>query len=1251
MVDLTRIEWLDADRIAEGIQRQGPQDFADLGNDVLVEMAIRIGASPGCVRTTLSVFENDDGLDAACIGSGEIAAPWIPDPDLVGYQFKSGTNDKSAREVVEDDVLDKAGVMEVINNGGSFVYITAWDRANFENDIRARAGDLGLAGHEDQLHYISGDSLARQITRLPALIARLQVPNIGRLFTFQEWLDQPRLQNPFETDDAVEARVQDLERMLQKQRARLVVVGRPGDGKTRTVREAVDGSGLEGSTLYARNPDHLPDRFLQYLRSAEGVKCTLVVDEVDPRTMRELEDEMKVASSDEVRLMMIGLTKLRREGSAICEILEVEPLSRDLLEDIVRSSVSDLPPEVEGDIARICSGSPKLALLLAEEVEKKPELTTKQRLLADRDVQDAIDAALEIDFTEPRWQAVGAVALLDFVGWSGEDGDESEELFAAADLDVGTCRAAVEGVDRDLGILPEAGNIRYVSPEVLADHLAAKQIRTWTRGQLRDFLERVSDRLQDGFAKRIRTLGDALGDNRAVVEDLVLGDEGPFQTLDDLERGRASRVVRQLAGPYRYATLRLFRRVIGQASKDELEAATQCRRDLVNSLEELLWYEDTFEPAALLLLRLAAAENESWGNNATGIWTESFQTVLGRTEAGASRRVKVVRRAAESEDPDERRLAARAIEAGLRYGRTSRMGMPPKDLDDAPDEAWSPGSWDEWSELALAYLDVLEPLLDDEVEMVRQRAVEALAEGARVAVALPRIEPRWGEMARSLAHADFDERAQVIKRLHQEIRRGLRELESAAEDLPEDRVAELEARLGRLRVVVEELEGDDFESRFRRALTIDFHELEGGFEEARKQIRETLHGLADEVLEDPALLGSQWSWLKQERPVHVGTWLHELGAQDCERRLADRIREVALDKEETWSWLSIYDLGFIDGCVGDENSFITQRVHDLRESGSPPDQVLDFLVRVGYGPERFELLSELFEAGELTGGSIARLKYSGWTSELSLEEVRQLLRIIERDPEGQNQLVTFLYGFLRENPDSADELKDEILSLLAQSSSSEEKPTFDFEWAELAEMYLPEAATEVASAVTDRIAEHRVGFDDRLVDLLHSAWDTDQEEEIFLEAVAPWIDADSIGAWWVRRAISRFPLWEMDSEVICDWVDEAPERRARALAEVIGAPSGDEPSALHGELLDRFDAYDVGDVFMAELRSGTWVGSSAERTQQQIEEVSAWRDDDRPAVREWAEESVERLEQVLEQERERELEEDVRRGNRPPRPG
>lgn len=1250
MVDLTRIEWLDADRIAEGIQRQGPQDFADLGNDVLVEMAIRIGASPGCVRTTLSVFENDDGLDAACIESGEIAAPWIPDPDLVGYQFKSGTNDKSAREVVEDDVLDKRGVMEVINNGGAFVYITAWDRANFENDIRARAGDLGLAGHEDQLHYISGDSLARQITRLPALIARLQAPNIGRLFTFQEWLDQPRLQNPFEADDAVETRVQDLERMLQNQRARLVVVGRPGDGKTRTVREAVDGSGLEQSTLYARNPDHLPDRFLQYLRSAEGVKCTLVVDEVDPRTMRELEDAMSVASSDEVRLMMVGLTKLRREGSAICEILEVEPLSRDLLEDIVRSSVSDLPPEVEGDIARICSGSPKLALLLAKEVDKKPELTTKQRLLADRDVQDAIDAALEIDFTEPRWRAVGAVALLDFVGWTGEDGGESEELFGAAGLDVGMCRAAVEEIDRDLGILPEARNVRYVSPEVLADHLAAKLIRTWTRDQLRDFLERVSDRVQDGFASRIRTLGDALGDNRTVVEDLVLGDEGPFQTLDDLERGRASRVVRQLAGPYRYATLRLLHRVIGQASKDELEAATRCRRDLVNSLEELLWYEDTFEPAALLLLRLAAAENESWGNNATGIWTESFQTVLGRTEAGANRRIKVVRQAAESEDPDERRLAARAVEAGLRYGRTSRMGMPPKDLDDAPDEAWSPDTWDEWSELVLGYLDVLEPLLDDDVDMVHQRAVEALAEGTRVAVSLPGIESRWGEMARSLTRAGFDARAQVIKQIHQEVRRGYRELDSAAEDLPEARVAEIEARLDWLQEVAEELEGDDFESRFRRALTIDFHEFEGGFQEARKRIREALQGLAGEVVEDPDLLGPQWSWLTEERPVHVGTWLHELGAKDCKRRLAERIREVALDKNETWSWLSIYDLGFIDGCVEDEDSFITQRVHDLRESGSPPDQVLDFVVRVGYSPERFELLSELFEAGELAGSSIARLKYSGWTSELSLEEVRQLLRITERDAESQTQLVTFLYGFLRENPDSAEELRDEVLTILPQSTSSEEKPTFDFEWAELAEMYLPGAATEVATAVTDRIAQHQVSYDDRLVELLHSAWDTDQKEEILPEAILPWIDSDSVEAWWVRKAISRFPLWEVDSEAICDWVGEAPDHRARALAEVVGEPSGDEPSALHGELLDRFGAYDVGNVFMAELRSGTWMGSMAKRTQRQIEEVSAWCDDDRPAVRDWAERSVERLEQILEQERERELEEDVRRGNRPPRP-
>lgn len=1244
MIDLTPAEWIDAARIAGAVQQETPEEFEDLCNDVLNEIAVEIGARRGCVHTSLAVFENDDGLDATCIEAGTSISPWIPDPELVGYQYKSGENDKSAGAVVRDDVIDEDGVMELLEADGSFVYITAWDRSDFQGDIRDEATDEGIDEYSDQLYYIGGDTLARQIQRLPALLARRGMPLSG-LLTFNEWGELPDLRNPFETDESTQARLEDLRKRVQQPSARLRVVGRPGDGKTRTVHEAIKGSGLEDYTLYARRPDDVPDRFRHYLRTTEAVKCTLVVDEVDPASMRDFEEKLELARSEEIAVVLIGSPELSRHRSQSADVLEVEPLSPELLTEIIISAEPGLPRDQAEELAHVCSGSPGMALLLVQVGDVAEGFESRQQLLADRDVQNAVDTSLGIDFTEIRWEATAAVALVDYVGW----GDEADRLFEAAHLDAGRARSAVTEMHRNSGILPVGANVRYVSPEVLAQHLAAKRIREWSPRQVIEFLGLLTPRLADGFASRVREVGSALGSNQSLVEDAILGDEGPFQTLGDLERGRASRVVRHLAGPYRHATVQLLHRVVGPASKEELEAATDSRRDLVRALEEVLWFEDVFEDAAYILLQLAAAENESWGNNATGIWTETFQTFLGRTKAGKAPRIRMVRTAAESDDPDERRLAAQAIKAGLQSGHESRMGMPPEDIEDVPEEAWQPETYGEWADLVRGYLNALEPLLDDTEEEVRRAAIEALEEGSHHALTLTGTLEPWLELADVLTDRGYRERASLAKRMSREARRLRNEIDDERDSLSEEKMSKLEKRLEHFEDLRSELEGDDFVSRFRRALTMDYYDAGSEYQEAKEKISKALRTIASEVLEEPDLLASQWMWLLDERPAHCGEFFHELGRQDCDRSVEGRLTQATLDREETWSWLAIYDLGFLRSCADDE-SWVGQRLDALRELGAPAEQRLDFVVRAGYSPTRFKWLLEIFETGELPEHSIARLKYGHWTPDLSIEEVEQLLDVMEWGAKTSPHLVTFLYGFLDEHKGAVEDLLDTVLDLLDEPVSEHEGQTFDYEWTELAKLCLPEAPLRVALAAANRIAQLQATHRDRLSRLVRRAWEVGSSQEIFEEVLVPAITPESPGAWWVHQALSPFPLEDLGTDRICAWIDEEPDDRAHGVARFIGAPRGDRPSHLHAELLERFKEYGVEEAFYGELISGSWTGSASARTRSLIEQVERWEDDDRDAIREWAEKTRKWLEGNLERDQKRELKRKIQRGKRPPKP-
>lgn len=48
------------------------------------------------------------------------------------------------------------------------------------------------------------------------------------------------------------------------------------------------------------------------------------------------------------------------------------------------------------------------------------------------------------------------------------------------------------------------------------------------------------------------------------------------------------------------------------------------RRDVIWALEGLALYDDLFKPSAKLLLSLAEAENETWSNNATGVFARTY---------------------------------------------------------------------------------------------------------------------------------------------------------------------------------------------------------------------------------------------------------------------------------------------------------------------------------------------------------------------------------------------------------------------------------------------------------------------------------------------------------------------------------------------------------------------------------------------------------------------------------------------------
>src|SRR6266545_463494 len=877
------MEWTDPVHLIRLIENCDGTQFVSLCNDLLSETAARHNIDRSCLATNLHVSEPDGGIDARCVGSTARVGRLIP-LENVAYQFKSGETRKSARKIAEDDILGKPRVRELLQQNYAFVYIVAWDRGDqIESDIRDIIRAECLSVRDEQITFIGNDAIARLLQTFPGLIAkylRLDIPLIG----IDQWANLRSLRNPFKTDKVVETRLKDLFAQIEPLQSVVRVVGAAGNGKTRTVLEALRNSPLALSVLYARQVEDVTNSFRAHLERTPDIRCTVVVDEVDDSGAAELIDRFSNMPLG-VRLVMIGLDA---SGRAQSRTLQVDGLGEDLLVEMISAISPGVPLDVVRSIASDCQHSPKLAVIIAERIKEEPGLIAPQRRLADGTVRNALDQYLRVDQDSPGWNALSTTALLMRLGWRDEVEYESEKLFRAVDLDPATARRLVESLHGRLGIAPLAGRYRYISPAILADYLASQQLESWTRQRLTDVLSALTPAMTESFVKRARRHSSILS-NRRTIEEVILGDQGPFRNLADLETGRLSSLLRHLAAPFPNAALSALKRIIDSATIEELRSARNSRRDIVWAIETLLWPEATFEASAGLLLRLAIAENETWGNNATNTWIETFQMVLGRTAADAAARARVLHQAARQTDPTARLLCAKAIGKACLVENQSRLGMPPQDVEGMPAQEWQPGTYGEWADAIVTYLKILEPMLRDSEAGVRQVAAEAFSQAVMGAFQLPcQVFEEWARIAQSMIAADFTLRKPVLESIHwAQVRCGRlveEELGKQGEERAESetrttRLAEMRENLAKLESIASELRGDEFSSRLHWAISCPIVSRSGEWSDQQKELSDRFEGLATEALAQPNLLDSEWEWLtdaKGKELWHLLTWFEVL---------------------------------------------------------------------------------------------------------------------------------------------------------------------------------------------------------------------------------------------------------------------------------------------------------------------------------------------------------------------------------------
>ena len=241
-------------------------------------------------------------------------------------------------------------------------------------------------------------------------------------------------------------------------------------------------------------------------------------------------------------------------------------------------------------------------------------------------------------------------------------------------------------------------------------------------------------------------------------------------------------------------------------------------------------------------LRLAVAENEHYiGNNATGLFKDLFPVVLGNTAADGKSRFSILDEVADTDDPTQRSIVAEALVTGVETDHFSRTVGAEIHGSRPVLKSWRPATKEE--------------IVDYINGCVRRLA--RFAKGSDEVGLTARAD--LGRHLRSLVYHGFIGTVEeVIDRIGSLAGPWTEAMESLGRFLEYDVLETDKEVIGRVRKLIADLQPQDWESRVRYLVTEmpwDFPCGEKVDFETRDELQaDTVHGLAVEIVEQPAIL-------------------------------------------------------------------------------------------------------------------------------------------------------------------------------------------------------------------------------------------------------------------------------------------------------------------------------------------------------------------------------------------------------------
>ncbi|MFP3596980.1 hypothetical protein [Chryseobacterium sp. SIMBA_029] len=509
---------------------------------------------------------------------------------------------------------------------------------------------------------------------------------------WSKWTEVLPQAQPYASNEKLHLITTEIKNALLKDKTNIRFLGLPGLGKTRITHEIfrpiagdADSELLSSRVLYVDANRNDSDKILARIEDIvnEGSEYIIILDNCRLTLFREA---VLLTNSTNSRNSLITISPdpeeyVNNKISGISYHLLKKDDLVSVVDQILERDFGNLPPENIAKIKEFAQGIPMMAVLLGESAVDGEEFIGK---LGDKELLNKLLGEHAIDGENRR--LLQTSALFNYFGFDDEVNAEFRFLAGNRELTVTDhSPQKSEDIFRQLvnhylkrEIYEQKGRYIGMRPFPLALSLAVEWLENCTSDRLLRVITAIAKlenphrtRLATAFSDQMKYLG--YNEKAVKILNQITGPGSPFDNAEVLNTELGSRFFRSFVEVVPVSVSDNLYRNFAFKTISELEKVVQGRRNLIWVLENLCFGKETFNKSVRVLFAFAVAENETWGNNATGQLMQLFSAHLAGTEVNLCTRVDIIKWGLSHPEKRYRELAVKAIGRGLTFIHSHRV--------------------------------------------------------------------------------------------------------------------------------------------------------------------------------------------------------------------------------------------------------------------------------------------------------------------------------------------------------------------------------------------------------------------------------------------------------------------------------------------------------------------------------------------------------------------------------------------------